>query len=319
MDYMPQNIASYGGEIDQLTWLITAITFVCLVIAEGFLLVAAFRFRRGANRKARYITGEAWKQARYVLIPVLLIVALDFYIDIKNAHAWTEIKQTLPTSGMQVGITAEQFLWTFSYPGEDTRLGTSDDLTSDELHIPVGTNVTYQLQAKDVLHSLWIPAMRLKQDALPGRTEKGWMQATEMGTFDIACAEICGEGHSKMAARLVVQNRDEYQQWLHQLKAGGKERSPEELMRVKGCFGCHSLDGTPLVGPTYKGLFGRQETVITDKAERVIEVDEAYLRKSILEPNADVVKKFPPAMPDLSDKLSPEEVDQIVNFLKTVK
>lgn len=319
MDVMPRNIASFGGAIDDLTVLITIITAVCLILAEAFILVSAIRFRRSAHPNSSYVTGARWKEARWVLIPVLLVVFLDFYIDVRNHDAWVEIKETLPSDAQAVGCVAEQFLWTFMYPGPDGELGTSDDVAHGELHVPVKTNIIFYLQAKDVLHSLWIPQLRLKQDALPGRTIKGWFRAEEEGTYDVACAEICGDGHSKMAAKLVVQSEADYRDWLSKAQSGQSPTDPVELMKAKGCLGCHSLDGAKTLGPSYKGLFGRQETVVTGGVERQITVDEQYLRKSILEPKADVVKGFPPAMPDMRGKLSDQDVDRIVEFLKTVK
>ncbi len=318
MSWMPKNIATYGGQIDDLTLTITIITMVCLLLAEAFLLLAVFRFRRKTGQKARFIRGEGWSQLKWVFVPVLVVVGLDLYIDVKNASAWFEIKETLPAQGMVVGITGEQFLWSFRYPGPDLKLNTNDDIPSGELHIPAATNVTFELTAKDVLHSLWIPAMRLKQDALPGRIERGWMQAIEAGTYDIACAEICGEGHSKMAARLVVESQSDFDSWLAKTQANPQPTNAVDLIRVKGCVGCHSSDGTTMVGPSWKGLFGRSETVVSNGAERQIEVDEDYLRQAILSPTADVVKGFPPVMPEMRDKLTDEQVTMIIQYLKTL-
>lgn len=318
MEWMPKNVSSYGGQIDQLTWTITIITLACLILAEGFLFYAAFRFRRSRQKRAEHITGQGWAQLRWVMIPVLVVVALDFYIDIQNTAAWVTIKQTLPAQSLQIGITGEQFLWSFRYPGPDARLGTPDDVPASELHIPVNTDVTFELTARDVLHSLWIPAMRLKQDALPGRVQKGWLRGTESGTYDIACAEICGDGHSRMAARLVVEPQESFGAWLAQAQANPQPTNAQELMKVKGCTACHSSDGTRLVGPSYKGIFGRTETVVTAGSERQVEVDEDYLRRSILEPEVDVVKGFPAVMPPMKDKLTDEQVTMIILYLKTL-
>ncbi|MFN8611866.1 MAG: cytochrome c oxidase subunit II [Vulcanimicrobiota bacterium] len=318
MSWMPQNIATYGGQIDDLTVTITVITMVCLLLAEAFLLLAVFRFRRKAGQRAQGIRGEGWGQLKWVFLPVLAVVFLDLYIDVKNTSAWLEIKETLPPQGMVVGITGEQFMWSFRYPGPDGQLNTNDDIPASELHIPTATNVTFELTAKDVLHSLWIPTMRLKQDALPGRIEKGWMQATAVGTFDIACAEICGDGHSKMAAKLVVQSQSEFDAWLASAQANPQPTNAQDLIRVKGCVGCHSTDGSPMVGPSWKGIFGRTETVVSNGSEHQVEVDEDYLRRAILSPTADVVKGFPPVMPEMRDKLSDEQVTMIIQYLKTL-
>lgn len=318
MEWMPKNVSSFGGQIDQLTWTITVITLICLVLAEGFLLYAAFRFRRSRQPRAEYLPGQGWAQLRWVMVPVAVVVALDFYIDIQNTAAWVHIKQTLPAQSLKVGITGEQFLWSFRYAGPDGALGSPDDVPASELHVPVNTDVTFELTAKDVLHSLWIPAMRLKQDALPGRVERGWLRGVESGTFDIACAEICGDGHSRMAAKLVIEPLENFNAWLAQTQANPQPTNALDLMKVKGCTACHSTDGTRLVGPSYKGIFGRRETVVTAGSERQVEVDEEYLRRSIMEPEADVVKGFPPVMPPMKDKLTDEQVTMIIVYLKTL-
>ena len=318
MSWMPQNIATFGARIDDLTLTITVITMIALVLAEAFLVLAILRFRRKSGQRAQPIQGDRWSQLKWVFIPVLVVVALDLYIDVQNNSAWFEIKETLPGQGMVVGVTGEQFMWSFHYPGADGQLNTNDDIPAGELHVPTATNVTFELTAKDVLHSLWIPAMRLKQDALPGRIQKGWFQATVPGTFDIACAEICGDGHSKMAAKLVVQSQSDFDAWLANAQANPQPTNAQDLIKLKGCLGCHSTDGSPMVGPSWKGIFGRTETVLSNGAEHQVEADEDYLRKSILSPSADVVKGFPPVMPEMRDKLSDEQVTMIIQYLKTL-
>jgi cytochrome c oxidase subunit 2 len=201
--------------MDQLTLLITWLGLGCLLVAEGVLLYSLVRFRRRDRGRPLYLTGEGWVQARWVLIPVLLVALLDFYIDAQNHGVWAQIKEHLPSAGESVRVVGRQFSWTFIYPGPDGRLDTDDDFQKvNELHVPVDTDVTFELQARDVVHSLWIPALRLKQDAVPGRTIRGWFRAQRTGRFDIACAEICGVGHSLMAARLEVHPEEEYRRWV---------------------------------------------------------------------------------------------------------
>ncbi|PIQ26717.1 cytochrome c oxidase subunit II [bacterium (Candidatus Blackallbacteria) CG17_big_fil_post_rev_8_21_14_2_50_48_46] len=354
---LPENISTFGVELDSLAHLITIITMTAFVIAEGILFYFILRFRKKANQKASYIPGNNWKQLRWIFIPLLVVVGFDFLIDEKNTHAWTMIKQEIPEKKHYelVEITGQQFSWLFRYPGKDGLLGTVDDFTStNELHIPVNETIVFYLKAKDVLHSFYVPNMRFKQDAVPGRTIKGWFDSTKTGTFDIACAEICGGGHSIMKASLIVQNKQDYQNWIEQesakikLPAPGDLKAPvaspsptaaehgtasshsteaaqpaaktisgEQLLKDKGCLGCHTLDGSKLVGPTYKGLVGRKETILTQDKEHEITVDEAYLRRSIQEPNADIVKGYSALMPQTP--LSEEELNTIINYLKELK
>lgn len=320
MSFMPDNISSFGFEIDRLTVLITVLGVACLLIAEACLFYAVVRFRKGAAPRASFITGDRWAQARWVILPVLLVCVLDFFIDVRNAHAWHAIKEYLPKPGMRVRITGEQFAWTFTYAGRDGELGTRDDVKSvGELHVPVDTDVVFELQAKDVLHSLWVPALRLKQDAVPGRTIAGWFRATRTGRYDIGCAQLCGTGHSRMAATLVVEYPQDFDAWMGRQLAPTYSSPGERLAKEKGCLGCHTTDGTVRVGPTWKGLLGRRETVLTDGHERELPVDDAYLRRSMLRPGADIVKGFPNLMPSQEGKLTDAEMGQIIDYMKTLR
>ncbi len=315
----PQNVSSYGGDVDSLTTEITWITGVVFVIAQVLLVYMLFRYRKGANARARHFTGEGWQQTKYVLTPVFVVVLLDFYIDVRNSKVWELIKGSVPKADVEVRITGQQFAWVFTQPGADGKIGTEDDFPSvGELHVPLGATVVFDLEAKDVLHSFWVPSLRLKQDAIPGRTIKGWFRATQLGTYDIGCAEICGTGHSTMRAVLHVHTKEDYEaRWLKPPKLEGDPKTIGlALLTSKGCTGCHTLDGSPRVGPTYKGIFGRKETVVSNGAEKEVVVDEAYLRKSILEPNSDVVKGFAPVMPPQRALLTDAEVDAIVAYLK---
>ncbi len=314
---MPPNISSFGGELDNLTMLITVISVVCLILAEAVLFYALVRYRKHPGGHSRYLTGEGWAQARWVLLPVLVVVALDFLIDVQNTRVWNDIKtSSAPSSGYPVRIIGQQFAWTFVHPGPDAQLDTPDDVTTvGELHVPLMYDVAFELQARDVLHSFWVPNLRLKQDALPGRTIQGWFRAEKTGTYDIACAEICGGGHSLMGARLVVSKKEDLNAWLASKSA---PLGPgEKMLDAKGCLACHSTDGTKRVGPSFQGLWGRQETVLTNGVERQVAVDEAYVKHSLDDPTADVVKGFPPVMPSQAGKLNDEEFAQLIEFLKS--
>lgn len=325
MGPMPENISTFGGEIDSLTTTITWITGVVLVIAEALLIYAIVRFRQRGKSKATYVLGNKWSQVKWVIVPVLAVVVLDFYIDTRTSHAWESIKGSVPKADMTIRITGQQFAWIFTQPGKDKLLGTPDDYTqANELHVPIDTTIVFELEAKDVLHSFWVPTMRLKQDAIPGRTIRGWFRVTKTGTYDIACAEICGVGHTAMRASLIVHTKEEFERdWAAGAQAapiaGDPRTRGEALVKSKGCVACHSSDGSSRVGPSYKGLFGRKEAVLAAGVEQEITVDEAYIKKSIFEPNAEVVKGFQPVMPSQKGLVSDSEADDIIEYLKEVK
>lgn len=328
MNILPKNIASYGGSIDSLAFLITVIVGVAFLIACLVIAYALIRFRKKDGAKATYLDGASWKQLRWVIVPAIVLLGFDLFIDFKTHDAWSEIKEYLPKSGQMVKITAQQFSWVFTYPGPDGTFGGEGEVVSTgELHVPVGKDVIFLLESKDVVHSFWVPALRLKQDAVPGRLIRGWFRALEQGTYDIGCTQICGVGHTAMSAKLVVDSQEDFDRWI---SSGGKTEntlvpasaSPADrgsaLVQAKGCIACHSLDGSRLVGPSFKGLYGKTEKVVTNGQTREVVVDDAYLMKSMLEPAADVVDSYPNVMPPQRQMLSDDEIQLITEYLKTL-
>jgi cytochrome c oxidase subunit 2 len=211
---LPESASTYSGAIDSLGLMITIIVGICLLIAEIVLLIAVIRFRRKEDRPAAYIRGECWKQLKWIILPVLVVAALDLFIDAKTHATWVLIKGGVPPADQTVRVVAQQYYYSFTHAGPDGQLDTADDIeTINEWHVPVDANVVFELEAVDVLHSLWIPVLRLKQDALPGRTITGWFNATKPGDYEIACAELCGAGHSIMRATLHVHTPEQFEQW----------------------------------------------------------------------------------------------------------
>ncbi len=326
MNIFPENVSTYGEAIDSLSALITVFVAIGFFIAMGILLYSIVKFRKKEGVKASYFTGESWAQLKWIFIPLIVVLGMDFVIDIRTVPVWNLIKQFRPTADVSVRVTGQQFSWVFTYPDEKGDFDGDNAFQSmGDMHVPIGKNIVFDLEAKDVLHSFSIPSLRLKQDAVPGRKIKGWFNATKIGAYDIACAQICGGGHTNMQGRIIVESEEDFAKWLSQkgktadASATGADPVARgmELSKTKTCTACHSLDGTRLVGPSYKALFGKKETVITDGKEHEVLVDEAYLRKSIQNPAADVVKGYQPTMPNLN--LKDEEISDIIEYLKTVK
>jgi cytochrome c oxidase subunit 2 len=217
LSWLPENISTFGGDIDAVFSLIYYIVGFWFLLTQAVLLYFLFRYRRRPGQKAVYNRGDRWSELRWVLIPVAIVLMLDLGIDLASGPVWARIKEQQPAGGVDVLVTAKQFNWSFTYPGPDKKFGTEDDMTvENELHVPVGTNVRVTLQAKDVIHSFFIPNVRLKQDVLPGRTIIGWFNATKTGEFEIACAELCGFGHYNMRGFLTVHEPADYQKWVNE-------------------------------------------------------------------------------------------------------
>lgn len=214
--FLPQ-ASSYAADIDWLFTLILVTVGFWFLVAQAVLFYFIFRFRRRDGVPGRYVTGEQKVEKRWISQPHVLVILCDVVIIAATVWVWVNVKQERPPAEETVQIVAQQWAWTFVHPGPDGRLGTGDDITTvDELHIKVNTVYHFELTAKDVLHSFSVPAFRLKQDAVPGRTITGWFKPTRTGRFDIQCAEICGIGHALMPARLSVETKEEYEAWMRQ-------------------------------------------------------------------------------------------------------
>jgi cytochrome c oxidase subunit II len=207
--------SSYASSIDGLILLIAWIVGVWWLIAEAVFLYLILRFRHRDGRPGEYITGEEKHQKRWITIPHALVLVCDIFIIVGAVRVWYDIKQYLPPADATVRIVAQQWAWSFVQPGPDGQLDTADDIkTVDDLHVEVGKVYHFQLEARDVLHDFSVPVFRLKQDAIPGRVITGWFKATQTGTYDIQCAEICGIGHGLMAGRIHVESPEEHAAWM---------------------------------------------------------------------------------------------------------
>ncbi|MFN2386900.1 MAG: cytochrome c oxidase subunit II [Thermoanaerobaculia bacterium] len=208
---LPENVSTFGGKIDGLFWLITWITGVIFILVEVVLVWFLFRYRHREGRKARYTHGNNRLEVIWTIIPAFICVVLALL----SRRAWAEIKQSMPPDAMAIEVTGEQFAWNIRYPGPDGRLSTPDDLvTLNQMHVPVGRPVVISLRSKDVIHSFFLPEFRVKQDAVPGMTTRIWFEATRVGNWEIACAELCGLGHYRMKGFITVDSPEDFQKWL---------------------------------------------------------------------------------------------------------
>ena len=215
MSWLPESASSFAPQLDRLMLAITLIVGAWFLVAEAVLVTFVIRYRRRPGRRAAYLPATGLRSMAFVLVPCVVILGLDLVIDAMGARAWEEIKLELPPHDELVRIQGEAWQWRITSPGADGRLDTADDVqTLNELHVPVEKTVLFELTARDVLHSLWIPQLRLKQDAVPGRTIRGWFRATREGQYPVICAEICGIAHTFMQGALHVESEAAFRQWL---------------------------------------------------------------------------------------------------------
>jgi len=208
--WLPENVSTYGQDIDWLFHLIYYITGVTFIVVTVTLLAFLVIYRDRPGRRARYTHGSTPLEIAWTVVPALILVVLTFL----SVPAWSRIKMTAPESDFHVAVLAKQFNWQFTYPGPDGRFGTADDkVFLDEMHVPVNKVVWVNLSSQDVIHSFFVPQFRMKQDAVPGREIRQWFEATKPGRYELPCAELCGFGHSGMRAWIYVHTPEDYEKW----------------------------------------------------------------------------------------------------------
>ncbi len=219
---LPSSASTFAGEIDFLYYLILVITGIAFVVVEVGLIVFMIKYRARPGRKAEYIQGSTKAEIVWTTVPAVTLVI----IGLMSGGVWNTIKgrNSVPADAIPYGLHAQQFEWNITYRGPDGQLGTADDFTiRNQLHIPVNQPVVMRMTAEDVIHSFFVPAFRVKQDAVPGMTINVWFEATETGQYELACAELCGLGHYRMRAMVTVHSVDDYQQWLADQAAAADE------------------------------------------------------------------------------------------------
>src|SRR3972149_3612839 len=182
MSWLPENVSTYGGEVDYLFYLIYYITGATFILVTVTMLAFLVLYRRREGRRAIYSHGNTTLEIIWTIVPAIILVVLSFM----SQASWARIKSHAPPGDVEVQVTSKQFNWEMTYPGPDGKFGTADDLTlENQLHVPVGKVVRVHLRSKDVIHSFFLPNLRLKQDTVPGREILAWFQATKAGTDEI--------------------------------------------------------------------------------------------------------------------------------------
>jgi cytochrome c oxidase subunit 2 len=295
-----------GRIVDNVFLYILAICIFLLALITFLMVFFVIHYRRENHPHPVDIEGSTWLEITWTVIPTLIVLTMFYY-----GLTGFEFLKKVPPGAMVVKVIARQWSWLFQY---------ENGIQDGELRVPVGKPVKLLLTSQDVIHGFYAPAFRIKQDAVPGMTNYLWFQPTQTGTFDVMCSQYCGLEHSHMLSKIVVLPEEEFDEWYQGKKVAVAVKGPPagyKLYQEKGCFACHTIDGSPRVGPTFKGLYGKAVTVLTNGKERKVVADEAYLRKSILEPNADIVKGFPPVMP--LEKMTNEELTALVDYIKSLK
>jgi len=296
----PSNTA---GKVENAFIFIVVCCVVLLAIVTVCMVAFLIKYNRERHPKPEHVKESTVLEVAWTVIPTILVIFMFYF-------GWVDFEyiRNPPKDAMTVNVTARQWSWLFEY---------DKGQQSDMLNVPVGRPVRLIMTSADVLHCLFIPAYRIKEDCVPGMRTHLWFTANEVGTYDIFCTEYCGVGHSHMRSKVVVMNAGDFEKWANATAGRTAADLGPKILQAKGCLGCHTLDGTPKIGPTFKDLIGRKETVITSGQEKSITVDEAFVREHILNPRSALVKGYPPVMP--KTPLTDEELKTITSYMETIK
>lgn len=218
MKIFPENASSYGGEVDFIFWLITGTVAVASLIVIFLILYPIVTNKKQRTKEDRYQQGKGFRSMRLIYLGIFMLAVADFFFLYKEGPTWTKIEETLPKDDFHVAIIGRQWLWEIVYPGPDGKLYTADDVKKiNQFYMPVNSVVHMDIQSYDVIHSVFIPNARFKQDALPGRNITRWVKMTKTGTYPLTCAEICGIGHANMKGTIIVQSQEDFKKTLTKL------------------------------------------------------------------------------------------------------
>jgi len=292
-------------------WL-SVVLFLMITIPAIYF---AWRYRYKPGRVTPHQTHNTTLEVLWSVGPLLLCVGLFFW----GLNGYMKLV-VAPGEAMEIQVTAKQWLWTFEYP--------DGSRTVNDLHVPVNKPVKMVMTSEDVLHSFFVPNMRVKQDVVPGRYTQVWFTPITLGETYFTCAEYCGKDHSNMKGKLTVDTDADFAKFV---LTGGTEfesyfdasdpaKTPAAWGKIqyerKGCNSCHTVDGSTSKGPTWKGIWGSMVTLNDGKS---VLVDEDYVKESMMQPTAKVVKGFDPVMPTFQGLLRPHEVRGLVAYIESLK
>lgn len=298
---MYQGASNFAQGVDNTFMFIFAISVFFLVVLTATMIWFVIKYNRKKHPNPTQIKDSLKLEVTWTVIPLILVLAMFYY-----GYVVYKPMRNAPDDAIPIKVVGRMWDWTFEYPnGKMAR----------ELVVPLDKPIKLVMNSADVIHSLYIPAFRIKEDLVPGQETYMWFIPTIQDTFEILCAEYCGLRHAFMTSKAIVIPESDYETWLI-TEGQGKDEHPGLLvLQNNACMSCHSMDGSKLVGPSFKGLFNARRTIVVDKQEIQITVDGEYIKKSILDPDSEIVKGYAPKlMRSYKDVISEEELDQIVDY-----
>jgi cytochrome c oxidase subunit 2 len=306
---METNASTFVQGVDTAFIVILGISMFFLVGITAAMIYFVIRFNKKRHPKPKDVKDNSKLEIIWTVVPTILVLVMFYY----GWIGYTPMR-TVPNGAITVKATGMMWAWSFEY---------ENGKQSNTLVVPLGKPVKLELFSPDVLHSLYIPAFRIKEDVVPGIKNMMWFQADKIGEYDIFCAEYCGVRHSYMLSKVIVKPENEYIEWYHQAADTNLALEPVglQVMKKNACMTCHSLDGSKIVGPSFKALMGRSENVADAGGNTTtITADENYIKNSIFQPDLQIVEGYKKGMMiSYKDRINEEEIKEIIKYLETLK
>jgi cytochrome c oxidase subunit 2 len=303
MTTMFSGASNFAESVDRAFIFIFAISFIFTIGITVAMIYIVIHFSRKRNKNPQQFSGNVPLEIIWTVVPLILVLFMFYY-------GWVAFApmRKVPQNSMQVKVIGRMWSWSFDY---------GNGKISPDLVVPLDRNVKLNLFSEDVNHGLFIPAFRVKEDVIPGYNNYLWFQPIAKGKYDIYCTEYCGLAHSAMVAKAIVVDSLEFKTWLADLKVVSNDHPGMAVLKANACITCHSLDGTKVIGPSFKDMFGAKRTVLTDQGEKEVEVNADYIKRAIVDPNGEIVKGYNKGlMQSYKDVLKAEDIDKIVDYFK---
>ena len=302
--FFPEGASTTSGSVDALYFFLVAVSLFFGALIAVLLAVFAIQFRRRSeDERPAEIHGSLVLELAWTLIPLGIVLIIFLW----SAELFFTLHR-VPKDAMQIHVVGKRWMWKLQHITGQREIS--------ELHVPVGVPVKLTLTSEDVIHSFFIPAFRIKKDAVPGRYNTIWFQATKPGKYHLFCAEYCGTKHSGMIGWIYVMEPAQFQAWLAgSTGAMSLASAGEKLFNDLACITCHRAD-TGARGPALDGLYGKAVKLASGN---VVNADEGYLRESIVQPSAKIVQGYQPIMPTFQGLVTEEQIVQLIAYIQTLK
>jgi cytochrome c oxidase subunit II len=299
----PATASAYASTLDFLYISLLVIAFLTAGLVIFLLIFFATKYRHSSNADRSGATVKTWRwEVGWTTASLLIFVGLAVW----GASIYLKLYNP-PPDALQIFVVGKQWMWKAEHPGGQREI--------NELHVPAGQDIRLVLASQDVIHSFFVPALRIKQDVVPGRYETMWFRADKVGRYHLFCAEYCGTDHAHMGGWLTVMDARAYGDWL---KAQGGQMTlaaqGQQLFRRFGCSGCHGPGGT-VRAPRLEGVFGG---LVPLQDGSVVVADEKYIRDSILDPKGQVAAGYQPVMPTFAGQISEDDLSKLLAYIESI-